>query len=80
MVIGVDVNSWCVKAATENLEWLEQEYHLTDADFRVIQGDVSHLAERVGVESVDCTVSEPDLDLHYVRHRLVHTHRKSLTS
>ena len=61
MVIGVDVNSWCVKAATENLEWLEQEYHLTDADFRVIQGDVSHLAERVGIESVDCMVSEPDL-------------------
>ncbi len=61
MVIGVDVNSWCVKAATENLEWLEQEYHLTDADFRVIQGDVCHLSERVGVESVDCMVSEPDL-------------------
>jgi len=61
MVVGVDVNSWCVKAATENLEWLEQEYHLTDADFRVIQGDVCHLSERVGVESVDCVVSEPDL-------------------
>ncbi len=61
MVVGVDVNSWCVKAATENLEWLEQEYHLTDADFRVIQGDVCHLSERVGVESVDCMVSEPDL-------------------
>jgi tRNA G10 N-methylase Trm11 len=61
MVVGVDVNSWCVKAATENLEWLEQEYHITDADFRVIQGDVSRLAERVGLESVDCMVSEPDL-------------------
>ncbi len=22
MVVGVDVNSWCVKASTENLEWL----------------------------------------------------------
>ena len=61
MVVGVDVNSWCVKAATENLEWLEQEYHLTDADFRVIQGDFCHLSERVGIESVDCMVSEPDL-------------------
>lgn len=61
MVVGVDVNSWCIKAATENLEWLEQEYHLTDADFRIIRGDVCHLSERVGVESVDCIVSEPDL-------------------
>ena len=61
MVVGVDVNSWCIKAATENLEWLEQEYHLLDADFRVIRGDVCHLSERVGVESVDCIVSEPDL-------------------
>ena len=61
MVIGVDVNNWCVKAATENLEWIEQEYHLSDADFRIIPGDVDHLVERVGVESADCMVSEPDL-------------------
>ncbi|HSV49791.1 MAG TPA: hypothetical protein VLH35_05700, partial [Candidatus Acidoferrales bacterium] len=49
MVIGVDVNTWCIKAATENLEWLEQEYRLSDADFRVIPGEVAHLAERVGL-------------------------------
>lgn len=61
MIIGVDVNPWCVKAATENLEWIEREYRLQDADFRVIPGDVAHLAEKVGVESVDCMVSEPDL-------------------
>jgi tRNA G10 N-methylase Trm11 len=61
MVIGVDVNTWCVKAATENLEWLEQEYRLSDADFRVIPGEVAYLVERVGLESVDCIVSEPDL-------------------
>jgi tRNA G10 N-methylase Trm11 len=60
-VVGVDVNSWCVKAAAENLEWLKREYILTEADFRVIQGDVSHIAEKVGTESVDCIVSEPDL-------------------
>ena len=24
MVVGMDVNPWCVKAATENLEWLVQ--------------------------------------------------------
>ena len=61
MVVGVDVNSWCVKAATENLEWVASEYNRSGADFRVVQGDVSRLAEKVGVESVDCMVSEPDL-------------------
>jgi tRNA G10 N-methylase Trm11 len=61
MVVGVDVNSWCVKAATENLEWLAQEYNLSGADFRVVQGDVNQLTEKIGQESVDCMVSEPDL-------------------
>jgi tRNA G10 N-methylase Trm11 len=61
MVVGVDVNSWCVKAATENLEWVAREYNLSKADFRIVQGEVSHLAEKVGAESVDCMVSEPDL-------------------
>ena len=60
-VIGVDANPWCVKAATENLEWIEREYRLQDADFRVIPGDAAHIAQKVGVESVDCMVSEPDL-------------------
>jgi tRNA G10 N-methylase Trm11 len=61
MVVGVDVNSWCVKAATENLQWLVEEYDIESADFRVVQGDVSDLAAKVGLESVDCMVSEPDL-------------------
>jgi len=60
-VIGVDVNSWCVKAAEENLEWLTREYSLKDADFRVIQGDVGRLVQKVGQETVDCIVTEPDL-------------------
>jgi tRNA G10 N-methylase Trm11 len=60
-VVGTDVNSWCVKAAEENLEWLAGEYSISGADFRIIQGDVERLAEKVGVESVDCVVSEPDL-------------------
>ena len=60
-VIGVDVNSWCVKAAEENLEWLTKEYSLKDAAFRVIQGDVGRLAQKVGQETVDCIVTEPDL-------------------
>jgi tRNA G10 N-methylase Trm11 len=60
-VVGVDVNPWCVKAANENLEWLANEYSLNDADFRVVQGDVSRLSQKVGQETVDCIVSEPDL-------------------
>jgi tRNA G10 N-methylase Trm11 len=59
--VGVDVNPWCVKAANENLEWLTQEYGLQDADFRVVQGDVGRLAQKVGQETVDCIVTEPDL-------------------
>jgi tRNA G10 N-methylase Trm11 len=61
MVVGMDVNSWCVKAAEENLEWLEREYALKHADFRVVQGDVGKLVEKIGQETVDCIVSEPDL-------------------
>ena len=61
MVVGMDVNPWCVKAATENLEWLVREYGLEGADFRVLQGDVERLVEKIGQETVDCIVCEPDL-------------------
>jgi tRNA G10 N-methylase Trm11 len=61
MVVGMDVNPWCVKAATENLEWLVREYELEGADFRVLQGDVNKLVEKIGQEAVDCIVCEPDL-------------------
>ena len=60
-VVGVDVNPWCVKAAIENLQWVKIEYSLEDAEFRVVQGDVTRLAEKVGQETVDCIVTEPDL-------------------
>jgi tRNA G10 N-methylase Trm11 len=60
-VVGMDKNAWCVKAAEENLHWLTSEYELEGADFRVVQGEVDRLAEKVGLESVDCIVSEPDL-------------------
>jgi tRNA G10 N-methylase Trm11 len=60
-VVGIDVNSWCVKAANENLGWIVQEYELNNSDFRVIQGDINRLAEKVGLETIDCIVSEPDL-------------------
>ena len=61
MVVGMDVNPWCVKAASENLEWLVREYGLEGADFRVLQGDVSRLVEKIGQEAMDCIVCEPDL-------------------
>lgn len=61
MVVGMDVNPWCVKAASENLEWLVREYGLEDADFRVLQGDVNKLVEKIGQETMDCIVCEPDL-------------------
>ena len=60
-VVGVDANSWCVKAATENLEWLTREYSLEGTDFRVVQGEVGKLAQKIGQEMVDCIVTEPDL-------------------
>jgi len=60
-IVGMDKNAWCVKAAEENLQWLTSEYELEGADFRVVQGEVDRLAEKVGLESVDCIVSEPDL-------------------
>jgi tRNA G10 N-methylase Trm11 len=60
-VVGVDANSWCVKAAYENLEWIAREYGLEDADFRVVQGDACKLTQKIGQEMVDCIVTEPDL-------------------
>jgi tRNA G10 N-methylase Trm11 len=60
-VVGVDVNPWCVKASNENLEWIKREYSLENAEFRVLQGDVGKLAEKVGQDTVDCIVTEPDL-------------------
>ncbi len=60
-VVGMDVNSWCVEAAEENLEWLTNEYGLKGVDFRVIQGEVDFLVRKIGVESMDCIVCEPDL-------------------
>jgi tRNA G10 N-methylase Trm11 len=61
MVVGMDVNPWCIKATSENLEWLVREYGLEGSDFRVLQGDVTKLVEKIGQEAVDCIVCEPDL-------------------
>jgi tRNA G10 N-methylase Trm11 len=60
-VVGLDINTWCVKAATENLEWISREYDLANPKFRVIMGNVDSLTSKVGFETVDCIVTEPDL-------------------
>jgi tRNA G10 N-methylase Trm11 len=59
--IGVDINRWCVEAATRNLEWLKNEYGLENAEYRVLQGDVHRLSQKIGWEQVDCIATEPDL-------------------
>ncbi len=60
-VIGVDINRWCVEAARRNMEWLKGEYSLENAEYRVLQGDVRRLSQKIGWEQVDCVATEPDL-------------------
>lgn len=59
--IGVDLNSWCVEATMRNMEWLKNEYGLENAEYRIIQGDVHKLSQKIGWEQVDCIATEPDL-------------------
>ena len=58
---GVDINSWCVEATKRNMEWLKYEYSLENAEYRVLQGDVRRLSQKMGWEQVDCIATEPDL-------------------
>jgi tRNA G10 N-methylase Trm11 len=60
-VVGTDINSWCIKAAEDNLKWLTQEYEIHKAEYRVIQSDVNFLSIKIGRETIECIVSEPDL-------------------
>ena len=60
-VIGVDINGWCVESARRNMEWLKDEYSLEHAEYRVLQGDVHKLSQKIGWEQVDCVATEPDL-------------------
>jgi tRNA G10 N-methylase Trm11 len=60
-VVGVDINRWCVEAAGRNLDWLKDEYGLENAEYRVLQGDVHRLSQKIGWEQVDCVATEPDL-------------------
>ena len=60
-VIGVDINRWCVEATSRNMEWLKAEYSLENAEYRVLQGDVRKLSQKVGWKQIDCVATEPDL-------------------
>jgi len=60
-VVGVDVDSWCVRASRRNLDWLKKEYGLEGAEYKIVQGDARSLTECVGEGSVDCVVTEPVL-------------------
>jgi len=59
--IGVDINRWCVDATMRNLEWLKNEYKLENAEYRVLQGDIQRLSQKIGLEEIDCIATEPDL-------------------
>jgi len=59
-VIGVDINRWCVDAARRNIEWLNREYSLENADYAVLQGDSRRLTSKIR-EEIDCIATEPDL-------------------
>jgi tRNA G10 N-methylase Trm11 len=60
-VFGVDINRWCVEATRRNMEWVKDEYSLENAEYRVLQGDVRRLSQKMGWEQVDCIATEPDL-------------------
>ncbi len=59
--IGVDINKWCVEATSRNMEWLKTEYILENAEYRVLQGDVHRLSQKIGWDQIDCIATEPDL-------------------
>lgn len=62
-VIGVDKDSWCVKAARANLAWLEKEYssQLKGARSTILLGDARSLTNQIETNSVDAIATEPPL-------------------
>jgi len=60
-VVGIDRSPWCVEASAKNLEWLQREYRLGTAKYRVMVGDARSLTDKVGEGSIDCIVTEPAL-------------------
>jgi tRNA G10 N-methylase Trm11 len=62
-VIGVDKDSWCVKAAHANLDWLKKEYpsRLKEMRSTIILGDARSLTSQIEANSVDAIATEPTL-------------------
>jgi tRNA G10 N-methylase Trm11 len=59
-VIGIDLNSWCIAAATKNLEWLIKEYDLRNAKYSLQEGDARNIGNTL-IGQIDCIATEPDL-------------------
>lgn len=62
-VIGVDKDSWCVKAARANFDWLKKEYpsKLKEVRFNILLGDARSLTSQIEANSVDAIATEPAL-------------------
>lgn len=62
-VIGVDRDSWCVKAARANLDWLKKEYpsQLKGMASTILLGDARKLTNQIETNSVDGIATEPAL-------------------
>jgi tRNA G10 N-methylase Trm11 len=69
-VIGVDKDSWCVKAARANLDWLKKEYplQLEQMASTVLLGDARNLTNQIEINSIDAIATEPTLGpaLHHI--------------
>lgn len=67
-VIGIDINSWCVKASCGNLGWLKNEYNLKNATYEALLADSRNLTKCIEEKTIDCLATEPDLGpaLRYV--------------
>jgi tRNA G10 N-methylase Trm11 len=78
-VTGIDIDPWCVKASHANLGWLRDEYDLEEARYTVLLGDSRNLMGKIGKETVDCIVTEPDLGPP-LRHSPTESYAKRITT
>jgi len=62
-VIGVDNDSWCIKAARANFDWLKKEYpsQLEGLASTILLGDARKLTSQIQTNSIDAIATEPAL-------------------
>jgi tRNA G10 N-methylase Trm11 len=60
-VMGMDIDPWCVRASRTNLDWLKNQYTIKEPKYSIFLGDSRKLTAKMGKETVDCIVTEPDL-------------------